>query len=96
MQTHQTSAGPGKLLDQVRDRLRALHYSARTEGAYVFWIRRHILFHGKRHPIELGRPEAEAFLTSLAVERSHDLFEQRGQRARRATIRARCKVVRRD
>jgi integron integrase len=69
MQTHQPPPAPRKLLDQVRDRLRALHYSTRTEDAYVFWIRRYILFHGKRHPIELGGPEAEAFLTSLAVER---------------------------
>ena len=69
MQTHQSPSPPRKLLDQVRDRLRALRYSARTEDAYVFWIRRYILFHGKRHPIELGGPEAETFLTSLAVER---------------------------
>jgi integron integrase len=57
------------LLDQVRDRLRALHYSLRTEDAHVFWIRRYILFHGKRHPRELGGADAEAFLTALAVER---------------------------
>ena len=69
MQTHQPPSPPRKLLDQVRDRLRALHYSLRTEDAYVFWIRRYILFHGKRHPRELGGPDAEAFLTALAVER---------------------------
>lgn len=50
MQTHQPPSAPRKLLDQVRDRLRALHCSLRTEDAYVFWIRRYILFHGKRHP----------------------------------------------
>lgn len=69
MQTHQPPSAPRKLLDQVRDRLRALHYSLRTEDAYVFWIRRYILFHGKRHPRELRGAEAEAFLTALAVER---------------------------
>ena len=69
MQTHQPPSAPRKLLDQVRDRLRALHYSLRTEDAHVFWIRRYILFHGKRHPRELGGADAEAFLTALAVER---------------------------
>lgn len=58
---------PPKLLDQVRDRLRARHYSIRTEEAYLYWIRRFIHFHGLRHPQELGVPEIEAFLTHLAV-----------------------------
>jgi integron integrase len=44
------------------------HYSIRTEEAYVQWIRRFIVFHGKRHPKELGRKEVEAFLTHLAVD----------------------------
>ena len=39
-----------RLLDEVRDRLRLKHYSLRTEWAYVDWIKRYILFHGKRHP----------------------------------------------
>jgi len=51
-----------KLLDQVRNTLRRLHYSIRTEEAYVGWIRRFILFHHKRHPREMGAPEGEAFL----------------------------------
>ncbi len=59
-----------KLLDRVRDRVRVLHYSIRTEDAYVQWIRRFILFHGKRHPQEMGAPELEAFLTHLAVDRN--------------------------
>ena len=45
---------PKKLLDQVRDALRLKHYSIRTEDSYVNWIRRYILFHGKRHPNEMG------------------------------------------
>ncbi|MGK2913283.1 MAG: integron integrase [Porticoccaceae bacterium] len=57
-----------KLLDQVRDRIRVKHYSIRTETQYVQWIRRFILFHGKRHPRDMGAPEVEAFLTHLAVE----------------------------
>jgi integron integrase len=57
-----------RLLDRVRDTIRARHYSRRTEKAYVAWIRRYILFHGKRHPLEMGGPEVTRFLTSLAVE----------------------------
>ncbi len=44
-----------------------LHYSIRTEDAYVQWIKRFIVFHGKRHPLDLGAAEVEAFLTHLAV-----------------------------
>lgn len=59
-----------KLLDRVRARIRTLHYSIRTEEAYVDWARRFILFHGKRHPLEMGAPEISAFLTHLTVERN--------------------------
>ena len=58
---------PPRLLDQVRDRIRLKHYSIRTEYAYVEWTRRFILFHGKRHPREMGPGEVESFLTHLAV-----------------------------
>src|SRR3954467_15122424 len=57
-----------KLLDRVRTELRVRHYSIRTEEAYLAWIKRYILFHGKRHPDELGEPEIAAFITHLAVE----------------------------
>ncbi len=60
---------PPKLLDQVRDLIRVKHYSIRTETQYLQWIRRFILFHGKRHPRDMGAPEVEAFLTHLAVSR---------------------------
>jgi integron integrase len=63
-----TPAKP-KLLDQVREAIRTRHYSYRTEEAYVGWIRRFILFHGKRHPAEMGKGEIETFLTALAVQR---------------------------
>jgi len=59
---------PRKLLDQVRDAIRLKHYSYRTEQTYVGWIRRYIIFHGKRHPKDMGNVEVEAFLTHLAVE----------------------------
>ncbi|MBI4755943.1 MAG: phage integrase N-terminal SAM-like domain-containing protein [Betaproteobacteria bacterium] len=58
-----------KLLDQVAQRIRRKGYSLRTERSYVGWIKRFILFHGKRHPRDMGKAEVEAFLTSLAVER---------------------------
>jgi site-specific recombinase XerD len=60
-------SSPPKLLDQLRDAIRTRHYSRRTEKAYVAWIRRFIVFHGKRHPSQLGAPEVTAFLSSLAV-----------------------------
>jgi integrase-like protein len=59
--------GP-RLLDRVRAALRLRHYSRRTEKAYVAWIRRYIVFHGKRHPAEIGAPELTRFLTSLAID----------------------------
>jgi integron integrase len=58
-----------KLLDVVRARIRAKHYSYRTEEQYVDWIRRFILFSGKRHPAEMSAPEVAGFLTHLAVAR---------------------------
>jgi len=58
-----------KLLDQLRERIRYLHYSHRTEEAYVHWCRAFIRFHQLRHPRELAGPEVEAFLTWLASER---------------------------
>ena len=61
---------PRKLLDQLRDALRAKHYSYRTEEAYVHWVRRFILFHNRQHPQDMGGVEIEAFLTHLAVERA--------------------------
>jgi len=60
---------PPKLLDRVRAAIRARHFSPRTEETYVMWIRRFILFHGKRHPSAMGGAEVNQFLTHLAVER---------------------------
>jgi len=59
---------PSRLMEQVRAEIRARHYSRRTEDAYVHWIRRFIVFHGRRHPRELGAPELSAFLIRLAVD----------------------------
>jgi integron integrase len=62
-----TSKKSSPFLDQVRTAIRMRHYSIRTEKAYVDWIKRFILFHGRRHPKELGDAEVTAFLSHLAV-----------------------------
>ena len=59
---------PPRLLDQVRDAIRVRYYSIRTEEAYVQWIKRYILFHGKRHPKEMGETHVNQFLSHLAVK----------------------------
>lgn len=58
-----------KLLDQLRERIRYLHYSMRTEQAYVHWARAFIHFHDRRHPADMGRPEVELFLSWLTNKR---------------------------
>jgi hypothetical protein len=58
---------PPKLLDQVSQVLRVRHYAYRTEESYRQWVRRFVLFHGKRHPRDMGAAEVEQFLTHLAV-----------------------------
>ncbi len=62
---------PGKkrLLDEVADRLRLRKYSEYTVEHYIRWIRNFILFHNKRHPLEMGIREVEEFLSHLALER---------------------------
>jgi integron integrase len=64
-----TNAPKPKLLDQVRQAIRAKHYSRRTEEVYVMWIKRFIFFHGVRHPAEMGESEINRFLTDLAVNK---------------------------
>lgn len=57
---------PVTLLDRVREAIRYKHYSIRTERAYVEWVRRFVLYHGRRHPREMGGEEVRAFLGHLA------------------------------
>lgn len=59
---------PPRLLDRVREACGIRHYSICTEEAYVDWIKRFILFHNKRHPLEMRAAEINAFLTHLAVD----------------------------
>src|SRR5258706_2792857 len=61
---------PPRLLDQVRSHIRMRHYSIRTERTYVHWIKRFVVFHGKRHPREMGGVEVTDFLSALATDRN--------------------------
>lgn len=58
-----------KLLEQVRNILRTMHYSYKTEQAYVDWIKRYIHFHNKNHPKDLDSEAISAFLSHLAVKK---------------------------
>ena len=60
---------PGEMVRQIRDAIRVRHYSLFTEKAYVSWARRFVVFHGKRHPRDMGGEEVTAFLSHLAVVR---------------------------
>jgi len=53
------------LIEAARGTFRRLHYSLRTEEAYLHWIRAIIAFHAGRHPRELGAPEITAFLNPV-------------------------------
>jgi integron integrase len=62
-----------RVLDQLRERIRYMHYSLSTEQLYVYWVRFFIRWSARngqmRHPRDLGAPDVEAFLTMLATER---------------------------
>lgn len=66
----QQTAQPPKLLDQVRTAIRLRRMSYRTEQTYTDWIKRFIIFHGKRHPREMGAAEIRGFLAYLVNERN--------------------------
>src|SRR6266850_5303419 len=59
-------AEPRTLLGRLRAAVRARHYSPRTEESYVGWARRFVVFHGRRHPDQLGEAHVRAFLEHLA------------------------------
>lgn len=64
MDSHKDPAAtdrPPRLLDQISDKLRTLHYSYRTEQQFLQWVRRFIRFHDRRHPRAMGVAEVEAF-----------------------------------
>ena len=68
-----------RLLDQLRERVRYLHYSLSTEKVYLYWVRFFIRWHGVRHPRDMGAPEVESFLSMLANDRGWMAFS--GQRS---------------
>jgi integron integrase len=59
-----------RILEALRASIRMRHYSLRTERTYSHWVRRFIVFHGMRHPREMGEVEITAFLSALATERN--------------------------
>ena len=70
MKNQPTTPKPRKLLDQVSDAIKALHYSSRTGETYAYWIKQFIFFHNKRHPNEMREPEITAFLVHLAQDKN--------------------------
>lgn len=58
-----------KLLDQMRAKLRYLHYSIHTEHSYLEWVKQFIQFHDMKHPETMGAAEIEMFLNNLAIEK---------------------------
>lgn len=52
--TSKTDCKP-KLLDRIREALRSLHYSHRTEKTYCHWVKRFIFFHISRKSIRFMR-----------------------------------------
>ena len=79
-----------RLLDRLRGEIRMRHHSIGTESAYVEYARRFILFHGKRHPKDMGALEVEAFLTWLSVERNVAAAIQNQARSAQLFFTARC------
>ena len=64
------AAARPRLFDVVREAIRRRHYSYRTEETYVHWVRRFVVFSGKRHPRDMGAAEVTAFLNHLAQDRA--------------------------
>ncbi len=81
-----------KLLDRTRFALRARRYSLTTEKSYLAWIRRYILFHGKRHPAAVGAQGVAQYLShkypSVAVDMGWQFIFPASRRAARSTRRA--------
>jgi integron integrase len=59
-----------KLFDEIKTLMRVLHYSKRTEKAYISWIRDYIYFHNKKHPETLGCREISQYINNLAVNKN--------------------------
>jgi integron integrase len=72
----ETNPSAPRLLDRVREAIRLRRFSRSTEKVYVFWIRRFVVYNGKRHPREMGSPEIKAFLSDLAIRRQVSVSTQ--------------------
>jgi hypothetical protein len=90
-----TTAQPPRLMDRVRGAIQARHYSRRTEDSYAGWIRRFILFHGKKHPAAMGAEEVNFFPATRTwrdpdggAPGRHHLDESAVQRAVKQAVRA--------
>lgn len=62
-----------RVLAQVRERIRYMHYSLATEKVYLYWVRFFVRWSGRegamRHPRDIDAKGVEAFLTMLATDR---------------------------
>jgi site-specific recombinase XerD len=67
-----------RLLEQVRVICLQKHFSPKTDKSYVLWIRQYILFHGRRHPEDMGQKEIEVYLNHLATKRCVSASTQSG------------------
>jgi len=65
-----TGGKKDRLIDRIRNEIRMRQYSRRTEKCYVSWVKQYVRFHGYRHPADLGKAEATAFLSALATDRN--------------------------
>lgn len=79
-----------KVLDQLRERIRYLHYSLRTEQAYVNWVRAFIRFHGVRQAYRKKGfrlvPEGKAFVLAGESLMRFSLYVFDGRAAERARL----------
>ena len=68
LETSPDATKPFRLMEAVRRALRERRYSEKTQRAYVDWIRRFIVFNGRRHPKDLGPEQVRDFLSALATK----------------------------
>lgn len=71
------AANPTRFMDRLRGFIRTRGLAYQTEKTYVFWIKRYIHFHGRRHPEQMGASEVEAFLSHLVLQANVSVATQR-------------------
>ena len=70
-------AKPTRLLDQLRAEVRRRGMSYQTEKSYLYWAKYYIRFHQRKHPMEMGAMEIDAFLSYLSEQRNVSVNTQR-------------------